>query len=59
MTGLAGAPLDRFPEKEVLMEGNGRRGRDVGNAGEEVARVWDGRGEPLDAARGDEMTGLV
>ena len=55
MTGFAGAPFRL--ETAVLMEGNGRRERDVGNAGEEFVRWCSGRGEPLDA-RGDEMEGL-
>jgi len=53
-TGLAAAPRLL---RGMLMEGNGRRGREVGNAGEELVRWCRGRGEPLDA-RGEDVDGL-
>ena len=55
-TGFAAAPFERFV-MPVLMEGKGLSGLEVGNAGEELVRWCNGRGEPLDA-RGDEIVGL-
>lgn len=56
LTGLGAAPFERL-EVDVLIEGNGRSGREVGNAGDEFVRWWSGRGVAL-AARGEEMEGL-